>query len=281
MKRPRPVVLANQIRLHRSQHKGAFLVVEGRDDRLTYKDHIDSKLCKIIVAENKQNVKEVIRILEADNFLGVLGIVDADFDRIEDRILGSPNVISPEGHDLEIMLIRSAAFESVLAEYGSESKISELDLGIREILLKAASEIGKLRLCSERKSVNLRFSGLNYNSFVDRESLDIDTRALVVEILNRSQRQDISVQETVNEVNDFNAVGVDPWELCTGADLLGVLSIGLRRALGSNSSNEVSDKRLRRSLRLAFSKNELQKTYLWRACKAWEQENADFQIFSI
>ena len=281
MRRPRPVVLANQIRLHRSQHKGAFLVVEGRDDRLAYRDHIRSDLCKIIVAENKRNVEKVVQILEEDNFLGVLGIVDADFDRIEDRILDSPNVISPDGHDLETMLIRSAAFESVLAEFGSENKISKLSLGIREILLKAASKIGKLRLCSERKSMNLKFSGMNYNSFVDRESLGVDARALVVEILNRSQRQDINAQETVHEIDSFDDASVDPWELCTGADVLGVLSIGLRRALGSNSSNEVGDKKLRRSLRLAFSKSELQKTHLWRASKEWEKENAEFEIFSL
>ena len=39
--RRRPVVIANEIRLKRSQHPGAFLVVEGRDDRLFWERYID------------------------------------------------------------------------------------------------------------------------------------------------------------------------------------------------------------------------------------------------
>jgi hypothetical protein len=31
-----PVVIANEIRLWRALHKGAFMLVEGRDDRLFY-----------------------------------------------------------------------------------------------------------------------------------------------------------------------------------------------------------------------------------------------------
>ena len=36
--------------------------------------------CNLIVAEGKCSVLEVIRILDDDNFAGVLGVVDPDFD---------------------------------------------------------------------------------------------------------------------------------------------------------------------------------------------------------
>ena len=37
----RPVVVANEIRLWRAVHKGAFLLLEGRDDRLFYERFVD------------------------------------------------------------------------------------------------------------------------------------------------------------------------------------------------------------------------------------------------
>ena len=75
----RPTIIANEIRMKRSQYQGTFLVVEGRDDRLFMERFICHEICKIEVAEGKENVCEVLRILESDNFMGVLGLIDADF----------------------------------------------------------------------------------------------------------------------------------------------------------------------------------------------------------
>ncbi len=60
----------------------------------------------IIVADGKEKVIEIINILENDNFKGALGVVDADFDRIEDSQPISGNVAMPDGHDLIMMRSR-------------------------------------------------------------------------------------------------------------------------------------------------------------------------------
>lgn len=117
-----PVVIANEIRLKRSQHEGVFLIVEGRDDRLFHEKFVDLDICNITVADGKEKVCEVIDILEKDKFPGVLGIVDSDFDRIESSDIKSPNIIFSDFHDLETMLINSNALDGVLVEYGSKKK---------------------------------------------------------------------------------------------------------------------------------------------------------------
>ena len=58
-------------------------VVEGSDDRHFMEHFICSDCCEIVVAQGKQKVCDVIRILENDCFPGCLGLVDADLNRIE------------------------------------------------------------------------------------------------------------------------------------------------------------------------------------------------------
>ena len=148
------VVIANEIRLRRSQHRGTFVIVEGRDDRLFYERFFDLQQCKFIVADGKAKVCEVIRILDADSFRGVLGIVDADFDLLEEIPVSSLNVIQGDCHDLEATLVRSPALDRVLREFGSEDKIQRFVANagrdIRHVLLTAAEHFfGNLQQMSD------------------------------------------------------------------------------------------------------------------------------------
>ena len=86
--------------MKRSDHQGSFLIVEGRDDRLFFQRFIEVGSCVIQVARNKQTVCEVIRILEANQFSGVVGVIDADFDRIEGSDWQSENLIAYDANDL-------------------------------------------------------------------------------------------------------------------------------------------------------------------------------------
>src|SRR5260370_34329195 len=66
-------------------HFISFLIVEGETDKKFYKTFVDSNKCQITIAEGKDNVREVLSILEKDNFPGILAIADADFDVLEGK----------------------------------------------------------------------------------------------------------------------------------------------------------------------------------------------------
>lgn len=278
MIRRRPVVIANQIRLKRSQHRGAFLVVEGRDDRLFLERFVDISSCRIVVGEDKASVCKIVEILDQDNFSGLAALVDSDFDRVEGRTPGSINIISTDLHDIECMLIRSSAFDAVLVEFGSREKIDRFNIDVREILIAAASPVGALRLKSERDGINLKFDGLNYAQCIGRESLELNRRALVREVKNRSQRPDISDEVLEEAIEVIEAEAHDPWQICAAPDLLGTLSIGLRQALGTNNSTNVSPTHLRRALRLAYGDQDFSSTELKQMLEEWEARNASFGI---
>ncbi len=275
----RPVVIATTIRLKRSGHKGCFLVVEGRNDRLFFEQFTDRAACHIEVAEGKENVVEVIRILEDENFPGVVGVIDADFDRIEDYEWESRNLVLLETHDLEALLIRSPALDRVLIEFGSHEKIERFGHDIHDTLIAAALPIGCLRLHSRRTGLDLRFQGLRYASRVDLDSLAIDRRSLVQEVKNRSQRPELSSDELERAIRDIEHSGQDPWQICSGDDLVSILSIGLRKALGTNSAEAVRNEVLCRSLRLGYEASHFANSQLIGELRSWTERNPGFRMF--
>ena len=276
--RRKPIARANEIRLKRQQHNGCFLVVEGRDDRLFFEQYIDADSCAIVVADGKQNVAEVIHLLDEDCFTGVVGVVDADLDRLLDIELESNNIIVLETVDLEALLIQSSALERVLVELGSRGKIARFEKDVREALLEAATTIGCLRLHSLREELSLKFEGVNYAKCMDSPSLTVDVRLLVREVKNRSGRSDLKCQEIAGEIDVIRRALEDRWMVCYGADMVEILAFGLRRTLGTNNAGAVEPDVIRMSLRLGFQHSDLINSKLASDLQEWTKRNLGFFV---
>ena len=274
----RPVVIANEIRLKRSHHPGAFLVVEGRDDRLFCERHTDSGCCNIVVAEEKEKVLEVIRILDTAGFAGVLGMVDPDFDFLANTEPLSPNVVTCDAHDLEVTLLRSPALDRLLVEFGSQQKIQSLGVEVRELLFSAATPVGCLRWLSRKNNLGLRFQGLNLALCVDRNSLRIDLIKLCRKVKHLSNKWDLDELELVEAVEAMTITHHNRCHVCCGDDVLQVLSIGLRKALGTKPSQIVKVDRLKEALRLAFDDADFETSFLGAAFRDWESRNPEFRV---
>ena len=273
-----PHVKANEIRLKRQSHYGSFVLVEGRDDRLFLQQFADSEECRITVANGKKNVVEVVEILEADRFPGIVGIVDADFDHFEGSRLSSDNLVVLETVDLEALLIRSTALDRVLVELGSTKKIAGFGRDVREALVGAAVWIGCLRLHSRRNELRLKFKNLKYSVFVDKRSLTTRNRDLVRAVMNLSQRPDLSLEGTARKIGDICFSLDDPWLVCYGADMVRVLAFGLRQTLGTNRAAAVAPCVVRRYLRLAFQWSDMNNSRLGRDMREWEVRNSGYRV---
>lgn len=278
MKGRSAIVRATDIRLKRQLHNGCFLVVEGRDDRLFFEQFAERRDCRITTANGKENVADVVSILEADRFPGVVGVVDADFDHIEGRDSSSDNLIVLETVDLEALLVRSSALDRVLVELGSATKIAGFGMGVREALAEAAATIGCLRLYSLRSGLRLRFQGLRYGRFVDKWSLTIDIHALIREVMDRSQRSDLLFEDVSQQIASLRSSVDDRWLVCCGADMVEILALGLRSALGTNNARDVEPTVVRKCLRLAFQAIDLESSRLGRDLREWEVRNSEFRV---
>lgn len=277
--------VANGIRMTRTQFSGAFVIVEGQTaDLRVYKRLVDSEWTQVTPAHNKDNALAALKILEDNHFAGVVAIVDADFWRLEGRDPTSPNLFITDTHDLETMLLESPSLEKLLDELGSEQKMTRFiknnKTNVRQALLATARPIGYLRWVSQRNNLSLTFEGIIFSRFIDRDTLHIDISKLIREVKNKSRRHDLNESDLQDKIDELTDPQHNSWDICCGHDLVGILSFGLRRVLGSNDSNEVEPETLERFLRTGYESAYFLSTRLYQALRGWELSNPPFRIFS-
>lgn len=260
-----PDRIANKIRLLRTQHPGSFLIAEGDTDARVWKNLVDSTKCRVENASNKDNAVATLNILEKDNFAGVLAVVDADFDILEETVLLSQNLLLTDTHDLETMLLKSPALEKVLREHGSTEKIERFAQDIRPTLLESAKIIGYLRWASLKFNYCLKFEGLAFNKFVDDRTLILDESKLIQTVKNNSQKPGLDEQEIRANMDSLKTNTQDMWYICCGHDMISILSIALCKALGSCNYKEVEPNVLEKYLRVAYESAHFRETKLYRS----------------
>jgi hypothetical protein len=273
---------ANAIRLRRSTFSGTFLLVEGSSDRIFYERFVDKVACASISISGKPSSKlrviAVLSTLENSEFQGVLAVVDADFDHLEVSSHSSPNLIRTDTHDLETMLLNSSALEKVIAEFGSEEKIAKFGRDVRTALLEAGMPIGYLLWISQLDKLNLTFDGITFSKFIDDQTLQIDELKLIQEVKNKSQAFSLNSENLQQRLTNQKGKNHDPWQVCCGHDLVEILSLGLRRAIGSAKTSDVEPNSLERSLRLAYEETYFCKTQMYLSICSWENNNQPFKV---
>ncbi|WP_445245616.1 DUF4435 domain-containing protein [Microcoleus sp. OTE_8_concoct_300] len=274
--------IANTIRMLRTQHSGSFLIAEGDTDSRVWKNLVDSTKCCVENAYNKDNAVKVLNILEKDNFAGVLAVVDADFDILEETVLLSQNLLLTDTHDLETMLLKSPALEKVLREHGSAEKIEIFTKAkdIRQTLWESAKIIGYLRWASLKFNYCLKFEDLAFNKFVDDRTLILNESKLIQTVKNHSQKPGLDEQEIRANMEKLKTDTQDMWHVCCGPDMIAILSIALCKALGSCNSKQVEPNVLKINLRLAYDSAHFRETKLYKSIQTWEQTNKPFQVLS-
>lgn len=274
-----PDRIANSIRLLRSDHEGVFLIVEGHSDKLIYERLVNKQEVRITIASGKNNAIKALSILEKENFCRVFAVIDADFSRIEQQIPDSNNLFLTDEHDLEMMLIKSAAFDKLLKERGSEEKIAAFSKDIRETLLKLGQQIGKLRLLSLRNELNLKFEGLKFGKFIDKEKLSINIDELIRSIKNHSQKLSLDEQQIKQDLSVISDENHDPWQLCCGHDFISILAIALWKVLGTWNANDLKKEDLERELRLAYELSYFYQTKIYTLMVNWQSNHHPYKIF--
>ena len=270
-----PGTLVAEIRMTRTLHDGAFLVVEGADDVRFWRTRRHEK-CELIDGEGKPNVVESIRRLDADDYSGVLGVVDDDYDSLMGVTHGSRNLVATDAHDLECLLCRSSALDTVLAEFGNPSKISQFEeetgVDARTSLLKRSLVFGRLRWVAAHFHLDIDQGAIRVSRFVD-----IDTWAVNSEGLTRAVVQQGSSDVLTRSIEQLPSA--DPWYVVRGHDMMQILRIGLRRVLGDIPARVGTDQ-ISQVLRAAIFPEELRKTTLWTDIRAWETENHSYPVLA-
>ena len=270
-----PGTLVAEIKMLRSSHDGAFLIVEGKDDRSFWRPRCHSG-CDLIKGEGKPNVVGAIRRLDAAAFAGALGVVDSDFDLLTGECVESRNLLYTDAHDLECLLCRSSALDKVLAEHGDDFKIRQFESAgsdVRTALLERALVFGRLRFAAllARPAFKLQ---VKVQQFVNENTWTVDDEALIRQALPDSPRDANAITSRLGQLPD-----VDPWHVVRGHDMIAILRVGLRRVLGDLPAS-IGTKDIARLLRAGMSPEDLRATGLWADLRAWEAANRPYAVLA-
>jgi hypothetical protein len=266
------IILANQVSLLRASMTGAILVVEGvLDVRLYKKFALPAPHSRAVFAEGKPTLLGAMEILEKRHVEGILGICDADFDKI---LAAEPraNVVSTDEHDAEIMIACSAALESVLAELSGDAIGAGEVPQVRNELMAIAAEIGRVRLWNKENDARLTFKGVEPGAFLS-PGFTFDLDGYIGKVLENgsSQKADLATLLHAAKTHRSQAAVSD---LAVGHDFVSLLDSQIEiQSPGGAPGSEMLEK----MFRLAFDAACFRQTDLSRKIISWE-ETTGFEI---
>ena len=272
--------IVNTARMMRTQYTGTILIVEGSTDARVYGRLVSETECRLIPATGKDKAISALKILENGGCDGVLTIVDADFWRLDGIEPNSSNLLMTDSHDLETMILHSDALDNVLSEFGSAREIKKLGRPIREVLLESGLSVGYLRWLSSstKDNLSLKFKELSFDKFVDAQTLRVSIDNLIRELKINSGDSTLDENATKLKIMALGGEGHDSWQVCSGHDLVQILSIGLRNIFGNHRGKSVTLEVVDGILRVAYDHSHFCLTRLHNSIKDWEKANPSFRV---
>ncbi|HNR68198.1 MAG TPA: DUF4435 domain-containing protein [bacterium] len=277
-----PHSIANTIRMKATQYSGMFLIVEGPDDARMFKNFVIEENCKIEIAFGKNNATEALKLLAATDFDQVLAIVDRDYDTVLGNLQQTEHLFLTDTHDLETLIVKSHAFNKLVAEYMDEERLREFEKRrhkeLRQILLDSAYFIGLVRCVSIKHRLNISFKDIELNRVLDRETLQIDKTAFLRQVVKNSNVVEVKFEDLQEKIEHLHQEKHDPWIIARGHDLVEVLHNALQ-LVGYRRSQRLSISMLESSLRLSYSFDAFKQTVLYRNIKEWEKKRSVKKFF--
>jgi len=210
--------------------------------------------------------------------------VDADLDHLHGGPAISPNVLSTDTVDLEALLLKSPALDSVLLELGDPGKLDvfqkKTGQDVRSAVVDRALLMGRIRWVSARRSLGIPMEDLSPYKYVDEKTWTLDEHRLLDDAANLTSRRigttaaRSAAEELRDEVDALPAH--DPWHVIHGKDMIRILDIGLKRVLGGKSHAD----HIARLLRQGLDSTELSRTSVGTRISDWEQRHPPFVVLA-
>ena len=290
-----------------------FILVEAKSDEDFYQKAITAKTI-YFYGKGWENVEKIIQQVNKFQTKGVIGIIDADFKRIE-KVEILKNLFLTDFHDKEMMLLHSPAWKGVLQKYSDnynrvnnqirESRLEKFEKlyqkSTLEILLEVAKPIADIRLLNERqnhtnkltfktkskktkKSKKEEFDYIKYDTFIDQKTLKVDKQKLQKAVENKSQKQGFFNNPIIqNQLKTIEGEEHDLSELCNGHDVINIFCLALEKAIANESAkrkeDRISTKQIEENLTIAYRFEDFQTTNLYIDLLSWEKENVPYKLF--
>jgi hypothetical protein len=267
-----PIGHMTVMRASRQDYVGVF--VEGPSDVSTWRRWLR---WEPIAMGGKPGVLSAIASLIQANIPGCVGIVDADFDRVEGKTSFPTDVVASESHDMECDLVRSPALDALLADVADDATVAPL-LGtaktFRDALGARALPFGLLRWSFWARGILFPSGRLSPFTYVEKHTWALREDALYDEAARALSiaRNDLDIDLTARRAR----VG-DIWHVCNGHDVVALLAIVFRVPLGTPKAFPNIES-VSMALRLGLDSSERTALTIWRDLGEWEARRAPYVV---
>lgn len=266
--------IANTIRMSMSQHRGVFAIVEGSSDALVYQRFVADS-CRIVPALGKTNATGALKILEQARIEGIIAVIDSDFAQLDNARADSPNLFMTDTHDLETMILASAALDKVIDEFCIEQRKAHARTSLRTMLLTIGKPLGFFRWISSSQQENLscRFRNLDFRRFIriEGERVSVNLPQMVHEVRLNTRTFMYREQEIVEKLEELLGKNhYDPWHICRGHDLVAILAFLLRDFYGNRKAKGITPEIVDSLIRLSYEYRFFRNTRLCIDILHWE-----------
>ena len=273
--------LVAQIRLNiqHPNHKEVMIVVEGEDDEKALKKFFNVQAVEFFSTGNCLKVKNAMQIVSADNQLKdcVIGIKDADFDHINKISHNIANLMLTDTHDMETMMLTSKVCRKICLET-TNKEYPELSAEA----IKALKNISYLRYYNDKiilrrgsDKEGIKFKGIKIAEVASHSVQDVLQNVKAKGNSNKTSYPDL---DTINLFISQNPIDDEDLTLFTnGHDLV----YAIRDILHSKdeAAKAYSDKSIATMIRISYSKEEFEKTNLYKDIDNWN--NNRFNLWAV
>ncbi len=249
----------------RTSMTGPIVLVEGDTDTRLYRKFIlQAPLVRLTHCEGKPALLEAMSLIEDRGIRGVLGICDADFDRITGRSMRS-DIVRADLHDAEMMIVHSGAFKHLCEELYEMNMDDGSFQARRNTLLRMAANIGALRLWNEENKGSIAFHAVDPGGFLMGDEFSCDD--YLSKLLELSPGSSITFEQA-RDILSGGHVGIQDGELACGHDFTALLDANAAMTTGRESYGAETVEKM---LRLSFDPVNFGKTALVAEMRRWEQ----------
>ena len=275
-------ILVARIRLNiqHPNHKEVIIVVEGEDDEKALKNFFNLQTVEFTCASNFLKVKDAIQIVSTDNQLKdcVIGIKDADFDHINQIKNNIANLMITDTHDMETLMLtprvcRRICLETINREYQNLSSQA----------MSSLKNLSYLRYYNDKMILNggnPDKKGINFRGVIIADVASVSVRDVLQHVKAKGNSNKTSFPD-LNAMNLFiNQNPIDNKDLVlftNGHDLVHAIQYILHSQ--NQAARAYSDKNIATMIRMSYSKEEFEKTNLYKDIDNWN--NNRFNLWAV
>ena len=264
------------------------VVVEAKTDELFFRKFF-SKNTSFFSTDGFSNLNDLMIKVNENSHTELIGIIDSDFRRITNENIEHNNVFMTDGHDIEMMMIDSPAWNEILNFHINRNKLEEFEIAkgvkLKEYIIGLSSKIACVRYLNHIKNIGLIFrifkngkpDFIDYHKFIKDDDLSIDIEKMLTIIENKSSKQRLFTDkpELKDELNKICQDSFDLSEFCNGHDIMNILAYSFKKSI--NNKNILSTD-LENQFIIAYRYDDFKKSSLYASLGKWENKNSEFNL---